>query len=528
MWQLLSRASRRLSALLPLAYGVSLILVLVTLVYSGTAYALALMLIVGCCTLPAVLWVTSGTKTMPLLAFLSLQDTLWYGLPLIVHNKKLAPFDDDEILWSAATVALYSLSLAAAGAVMRRVYVPPNERALRVAIGDYSTRRRIRRATFLVLIGAIVIEWLLINGTIGRVLGAYFITLRSAIHSILAVGEASAALYLAHELGRGRLSSGGKWLLICLIATLSLMRVLQFLLSSSILLLAAVILGLFLGGLRIPWKTIIGVTLVFSVLNVGKFEMRAKYWSNKKLDYAAPQIHEIPGYLGEWVNDSFRLMFSDDRHFVSKEAKHRQGLSERISHLEMVAYVNRRLNSNYSLLLGETYSQVPFVLVPRVLWQDKPRGHIAQEILSVHFGLQNREQTWTTYIAWGQVPEAIGNFGPLFGPIAIGVFLGIVLGAVEKWTSVTPLLSVRGIAAGILTLNVISITENSSTVIVSTAVQQMSVALATVVPFLSRKPIARRADSGRIGLGDRATGRPAEAGFGRPNAGMPSNILRRR
>jgi hypothetical protein len=526
---LLSRASRRLSRLLPLAYGLSLVLVMVTLVHSGTAYALALMLILGCCTLPAVLWITSGTKTMPLLAFLSLQDMLWYGLPLIVRNNKLAPYNDEEILWSAVTVAIYSLSLAAAGTMMRGVHVRPIANPLRILMSDQATRKRIRTATFLALMVAIIVEWLLVNGTISQWVGPLFISLQNPIHTTLAVGEASAALYLAHELGRGRMRFLGKWLLISLVLTISLIRVIQFLLSTTVLLLAAVILGLFLGSLRIPWKTIICVALVFGVLNVGKFEMRAKYWNSKKVGYTAPRIDEIPAYLGEWVNDSFRLMFTDERGFVSKEAKQRQDLSDRISHLEMVLYVNRRLDSHDTLLLGETYAQIPAVLVPRLFWPNKPRGHIAQEILSVHFGLQTEAETWTTYIAWGQVPEAIGNFGPLFGPIGIGVFLGVFLGLVEKWSSVTPLLSVRGIIAGLLTLCGIGITANSSTVIVSSTFQHVAVALATVAPFLTRQPVSWGRGAGRMAFSSRRPGpEPGAEAVEMPIGSGPHGMPRRR
>jgi hypothetical protein len=95
---------------------------------------------------------------------------------------------------------------------------------------------------------------------------------------------------------------------------------------------------------------------------------------------------------------------------------------------------------------GGSLAVIPQVLVPRVFNPDKVRGQEGQVLLNLHFGRQQtREQTEVTYVAWGFLPEAVGNFGSFFGPLVYGVVVGVLLRISENVGRLQPLLSVSGL-----------------------------------------------------------------------------------
>ena len=77
-------------------------------------------------------------------------------------------------------------------------------------------------------------------------------------------------------------------------------------------------------------------------------------------------------------------------------------------------------------LYGETYGYVLPQLVPRLVWPDKPRSHVATYRLSIYYGLQDEDATESTTIAFGMLTEAYANFG-LIGAILLGLFWGVNL-----------------------------------------------------------------------------------------------------
>ena len=96
--------------------------------------------------------------------------------------------------------------------------------------------------------------------------------------------------------------------------------------------------------------------------------------------------------------------------------------------------------------MGKTYALIPPLFIPRVFWPDKPRTHEGQVMLNLHFGRQATiEQTEQTYIAWGLLPEAVGNFGIVGGPIFLGGILGWILGWLERVSLYKRIFSVEGL-----------------------------------------------------------------------------------
>jgi hypothetical protein len=111
-----------------------------------------------------------------------------------------------------------------------------------------------------------------------------------------------------------------------------------------------------------------------------------------------------------------------------------------------MAFVVRALETQHlSPLYGATYILIPPLFVPRVLWPSKPRAHAGQDLLNIHFERQREVDIVMTFIAWGLLPEAVGNFGIWMGAIFLGIVMGYLLGYLETWSMLKELLSVEGL-----------------------------------------------------------------------------------
>ena len=158
----------------------------------------------------------------------------------------------------------------------------------------------------------------------------------------------------------------------------------------------------------------------------------------------------------------------------------------------MLPYVRDRLGrGGDEPLRGETYAVVWQALVPRLLWKGKPRSHIGQQTLNVHFGRQTLEQSFETYIAWGLLPEAVGNFGGPAGPAVIGLFLGACGGWVEAKTPGLPLFSPAAVLAGFLALSVTGASGMVASVFMSSFLQLVVVLGGALLPFTRRPQSAK-------------------------------------
>ena len=106
--------------------------------------------------------------------------------------------------------------------------------------------------------------------------------------------------------------------------------------------------------------------------------------------------------------------------------------------------------SRQDFLDGETYGYVLPQLIPRFLWPDKPRSHIATYRLSIYYGLQDEDATNATTIAFGMLSEAYANFG-MFGAGLLGLFWGVILKKLQVLSLHSPMFSQAGLMMILLT-----------------------------------------------------------------------------
>ena len=210
-------------------------------------------------------------------------------------------------------------------------------------------------------------------------------------------------------------------------------------LIGTISLIGIALLGYLSGGKRIPWA-VIGVTFaVMAVLHTGKTQMREKYWDQQ---YPAPSMTQLPAFFTEWVQ--IGLQPTSGGKTVS------QKMLERTSLMHILCLIIDCSPAKQDYLYGKTYGYVLPQLVPRLLWPDKPRSHIATYELAVYYGLQTVEDTNATTIAFGLLTEAYANFG-LYGAVLLGATWGFWLKKLQIWSMFSPMFSFAGLLMVLLT-----------------------------------------------------------------------------
>jgi hypothetical protein len=143
-----------------------------------------------------------------------------------------------------------------------------------------------------------------------------------------------------------------------------------------------------------------------------------------------------------------------------------------------------------SFMDGETYAVIPILLVPRILYPNKPASHEGTYLLNIHYGFQTREATATTTIGWGLLNESYANFGYV-GVGLLAVILGAYYAVVSRWAQRAPVLSFRSLFA-IVVASYAFQTEIAAGVYVSALFQSIC-ALLVVAALFMRQASCRQA-----------------------------------
>ncbi len=485
-----------LAGILILAAWIALINTLAT---GSTERALALGMVTLATLTPVLIWAYGSPQTIPLVAVLSLQDYMWYGLPLIINNKEIHPYPPEDLVTASVSILIYSLSMTVVWLmiVKRPTTIPGTIRILSLT-NMTSRKRTISLAAFGLACCALFELALVVGWTDPLWKIVSYSAVINPIRTLLAAVECGACLLLFHEIGAKRLGSIAIFITVASWLTIFLMRIASVLLSSTVTTIASMALGLFLGSRRMPWlPTSLAILLLF-FLNLSKFDVRERYWSDRA-DRVRVTVSTLPEFFLNWSMKSLDILLgqtSQELQISQEPTTSAQSPFERISNLQMLLYVNHRLQRvGDDLLWGKTYSVVPSVLVPRVFWSDKPKAQIGQVILNVHFGRQTLRQTNVTYIAWGPLPESVGNFGPWWGPLLLGTFFGTAFGYIERKTYVLPLFSPASIMAGFLCMTLVSLPSMVASTYISSVTQLLFVLWIGLALMTTQTPYNTSSDS---------------------------------
>ena len=404
MGDLTGNVSRILQRFLMLI-TVALTLEILVLFYAGSPGALAFSLIAVGSVIALATWATSP-RGLPLLPMIILQSLIIYGLPIASWHQNIVDYPKNDLNRAGLEILIFSLATVFSWKLAMQVMTPSRAHAYTLVGVDREGIGGLSRIGF----GLVALSTLyLVLQSLGQ---TDFILelLPSGSYPVIFAAVSAASFcgffLLALILGAGgmpylaRMAFWGLLIANCVISASG------FLLSGASGVLASVAIGLFWSSGGIPWRFVILTAALVSFFNSGKYAMRERYWESAEQEVALPSgLTALPEIYTEWYQASTDAVFGGEsdpasaRGPANKKPK-QQGLFERLNNLQNILYVIDAMDAGHIPALGgSTYTLIPPLLVPRILWPDKPRTHEGQVMLNVHFGRQDLQSTFKTYVA---------------------------------------------------------------------------------------------------------------------------------
>jgi hypothetical protein len=340
-----------------------------------------------------------------------------------------------------------------------------------------------RRATVPTLLAglAVVVLWQL-NGSLRLVAvpGSYASVLTALALAAVSVVSPS----LAFLMGRGKLTWGATVAYLALMGAY-LVGNLSSLYLSSVITTGISVLTYSIARGRVPFAFALGLVAAVTVLQMGKGEMRARYWGREQ---AAVKPWDYPAFFQEWVAAGMR-------HLVTpQEAPGHNAVQdplERSSLLWVMLRIQDEVPARKPFLMGETYELIPQLLVPRLLNESKIGVDRGNQILAVHAGILRKQDTERVVIGFGYLAEAYANFG-WAGVVVLAIVLGAALAQMTRWSLDTPVISFRGTLA-ILVLVTCLHADRIAGVLISSLFQHSAILLALSGALMRPLPFSRAA-----------------------------------
>jgi len=457
----------------------------------------ALALMGGSTCIALAIW-CSGAIGLPLLPFMALQSLIVYGVPIMANHDTILSYPPSFVFSAGVEVLVMNLTMAVAWLLAMRMMHPSPP--VSYVLQEFN-RKGVKGWSFLgfAMVGGVTFfEILQGMNLLGAIYAAIPAGADSIINALLSVGSACGFFLVAMVVGGGGASPTKQFIFWLLLIANSMVSASGLLLASAAANLITVAVGLFWSSGKVPWRYLAFALVTISFFNIGKTTMRERYWPSVDSPGIDISIGQLPAVFEEWAVVSYNALIENSAADTSGSAGPRlhasknQTLLDRIDNLQNVLFAIDAVETEHiELLHGATYSLIAPLLVPRILWPNKPHSHEGQILLNVHFGRQDLNDTITTYIAWGLLAEAYGNFGPIMGSLVLGAFLGIFFAWVENLTARKLVVSMEGFLSLCLLINMMNSFEMVASVFVTSTFQSMVVIVMASIPFV-RRTVNRR------------------------------------
>lgn len=429
--QLITLERSQTTKLFWLIVGLLIAVALLTAKQSDPGVAATGVLLAVAALLPFYLWLLGWSRGLPIWPVFALVTGVTYALPMIQDSASLIDYTPVEIITGAlTTVGFMILGSAIWLSMTSRQPKPPQ--------------------TVLMIEQAHAVRYLLLFIGLGVLFGVNQVTgwislpgnLMPVVRGITMSLNTMGLFVLAYYHGRGLLNKRDLLLFVAGATATTLMGLTSLMLAQALVPVAMVIFGYMLGSNRLPWRILLVAFVVMGLLHPGKYEMRNLYWSGEEGGKTLT-LGTLPEFYWEWLSYGFEEAggFAG----IVAERKDEEGptsIFERSGNLHMLLLVQKKTPAEVPYFDGATYAPIPRLLIPRFIDDMKGISHAGNVMLTVNYGLQTIEQTASTSIGWGLLPEAYANFGYL-GIAGLAIVLAIFYSIITRLTVGVPMTSLR-------------------------------------------------------------------------------------
>lgn len=423
--------------------------------------------------IPLYLWLLRKSHGLPIWPVFVIANGVVAALPMVQDSINLADYTSGEIIAGAFTlIGFFIIGTLIWLGLTARPPKPPRE------IFMISGRRAERYLFVFIVLGILFYFNGVGNGFIvfpGNIMSVA----RGVILSLSTMG----VFVLAFYDGRGLLSQRQSIWLVILVVLTAVGAALGLIMAAAVIPIAMLLMGYALGSGRIPWKSLAVVILIATILHPGKFAMREIYWGENSQSLT---FETLPKFYADWFGFGLEQIGSTvGLTSEISEDERSSTLFERTGSLHMLLLVQKKSPQEVPFFQGLTYMPIPRLLIPRFLDSHKGISHTGNILLSVNYGLQTLEQTESTSIAWGLVPEAYANFG-YWGVGLLAVGLAIFYSFVTNLTVNVPMTSLRFVL-GLLVMGAAAQGDTMGIFVTSQFQGAVGVSLASLV-LMRRQP----------------------------------------
>lgn len=417
---------------------------------------LALGLLAFLCLLPSYLWCAGKAHGLPIVPIFTLGFFPAYILPIQTDSRVLAGYEPGlqfkALLLCCTLVATITI-------IWQQLTNDPGSKAPKVRMIDLS------KSTWILVV-------FMVLGLMFQILGEFFWRYGGGAFSMVkgytGNGATLALFVFSFELGQGKLSGWLRGLLFAVVSMQIVVDAASFILAGTLVKLGVIGAGYTLGSQKIPWKSGLVALAVLTVLHAGKADMRQKYWTEGVQGVSELRISEYPNVLIEWIENGFRVLKTGK---TTEDQNEMASASERGAMVAVFLKVLDKTPATKPFLEGETYENIPSLLVPRIFNKEKGIAHIGNWILSYYYDFLSLDQLGKTSIGFDLMIEAYANYGS-WGVVGLAVVLGALYGWISRLSIGVPLLSFRFLMAVVVLSGTLA-SNNTAGVFVTTLWQSL-------------------------------------------------------
>jgi hypothetical protein len=464
--QLISLEKSRSTQLFYLVAGLLAAVLLLTANQDDPGVVAAGIIVAIASIYPLYFWLLGWSHGLPIWPVFVAANGIMAALPMIQDSENLAVYTPGEIIIGGMTfVGFFALGTVIWLSLTGRQRKPP-EAVLMIS------REHSERYLFIFIVLGLLfylnqLTWFL------NLPGNTMQIVRGITGALSTLG----IFVLAFYDGQGLLKRFQSIWLAVLATLTALAGAAGLIMATAIVPVAMLLMGYALGSGKVPWKSLATVLVIAAILHPGKFAMRDLYWGP---DRPAFRLAMLPQFYADWFGygvDQVATMTGVSQKLAEEELQ--SSLFERSGVLHMLLLVQKKSPDEVPFLNGLTYEPIPRLMIPRFLDDEKGISHAGNVLLTVNYGVQTVEQTLTTSIYWGLVPEAYANFGYV-GVAGLAVVLAIFYSWITNISTGVPMTSLRFVL-GLLILAAATKADTMGVFITSQFQGIVGVSLAAVV-----------------------------------------------